>query len=76
MRLIDKDALIEAIREEYFLHDNRKLIIRLIEQQPSAKPEIIRCKDCVKCGFCGDETNLEIMGFYGFCSRAERRTDE
>ena len=46
MRLIDKDALIEEIREEYFLHDNRKLIIGLIEQQPSAEPEIIYCKDC------------------------------
>jgi len=34
---------------------------------------VVRCKDCVRCGFCGDATNLEVMGFYGYCSRGERR---
>lgn len=34
---------------------------------------VVRCKDCVHCGFCGDATNLQVMGFYGFCSRGERK---
>lgn len=34
---------------------------------------VVRCKDCIHCGFCGDATNLQVMGFYGFCSRGERK---
>ena len=34
---------------------------------------VVRCKDCKHCGFCGKETNLEVMGFYGYCSRGERK---
>ena len=37
--------------------------------------EVVRCKDCIHCGFCGRDTNLEVMGFYGYCSRGERRED-
>lgn len=36
---------------------------------------VVRCKDCVHCGYCGKETNLEVMGFYGFCSRGERKEE-
>lgn len=36
---------------------------------------VVRCKDCIHCGFCGKATNLEVMGFYGFCSRDERRKE-
>lgn len=36
---------------------------------------VVRCKDCIHCGFCGKATNLEVMGFYGFCSRGERRKE-
>jgi hypothetical protein len=34
---------------------------------------VTRCKDCKYCGFCGEATNLEVMGFYGFCSRGKRK---
>lgn len=35
--------------------------------------EVVRCKDCIHLGFCGEATNLEVMGFYGFCSRGQRK---
>ena len=34
---------------------------------------VVRCKDCARCGFCGEATNLEVMGFYGYCSRGKRK---
>ena len=36
---------------------------------------VTRCKDCARCGFCGEATNLEVMGFYGYCSRGKRKED-
>lgn len=40
----------------------------------NAFPEVVvRCKDCKYCGFCDEATNLEVMGFYGFCSRGKRK---
>lgn len=41
----------------------------------SWQPIIVYCRDCKHCGFCGKETNLEVMGFYGYCSRGERRDE-
>ena len=40
----------------------------------SAVP-VVRCKDCIHLGFCGEATNLEVMGFYGFCSRGQRKIE-
>lgn len=40
---------------------------------PSAQPEVIRCKDCLIHGVCRFEQGL---GLDGYCSQAERRTDE
>lgn len=40
---------------------------------PSAQPEIIRCKECLMHGVCRFEQGL---GLDGYCSQAERRTDE
>ena len=34
---------------------------------------VVRCRECKHLGFCGDATNLEVMGFYGYCSRGERK---
>ena len=34
---------------------------------------VVRCMECKHIGFCGDATNLEVMGFYGYCSRGERK---
>lgn len=47
---------------------------QLLDEIPAADvAPVVRCKDCVHCGFCGDATNLQVMGFYGFCSRGERK---
>ena len=47
---------------------------RVLKKIPAADvAPVVRCKDCVHCGFCGDATNLQVMGFYGFCSRGERK---
>lgn len=35
--------------------------------------DVVRCSECKYLGFCGDATNLEVMGFYGYCSRGERK---
>ena len=34
---------------------------------------VVRCGECKHLEFCGDATNLEVMGFYGYCSRGERK---
>ena len=41
----------------------------VIEQLPSAQPEIVRCKDCLMHGVCRFEQGL---GLDGYCSQAER----
>ena len=45
----------------------------MVENLPTADPEIIRCKDCLMHGVCRFEQGL---GLDGYCSQAERRTDE
>ena len=52
-------------------------VTELLENLPSAKPEIIRCKDCI-----GWDSDIEWCNRHGgtmqendFCSRAGRRTD-
>ena len=50
------------------------VVLRMIDDAPAADvTPVVRCKDCIHCGFCGDATNLQVMGFYGFCSRGERK---
>lgn len=52
-------------------------IEQIIDCAPAADvAPVVHCKDCVHCGFCGEATNLEVMGFYGFCSRGKRRDGE
>ena len=47
--------------------------LRCIEQAPTVDAvPVVRCRECKHLGFCGDATNLEVMGFYGYCSRGER----
>lgn len=38
-----------------------------------AHPEIVRCEDCFMHGVCRFE---QFLGLDGYCSKAERRTDE
>ena len=64
---------------------DKACIIGVLEEVPSAQPEIIRCKDCKYCDRGIDEDGvsfLKCLGWvYGgtheddFCSHAERRTD-
>ena len=50
--------------------------IEFVDLMPNDVVAVVRCKDCIRCGFCGADTNLEVMGFYGYCSRGERKEDE
>ena len=78
MRLIDADALgvgrcsKDILPAAYCAGWNG--LIELIEKAPTidAVP-VVRCLECKHLGFCGDATNLEVMGFYGYCSRGERK---
>ena len=78
MKLIDADALgvgrcsKDILPAAYCAGWNG--LIELIEKAPTidAVP-VVRCRECKHLGFCGDATNLEVMGFYGYCSRGERK---
>lgn len=49
-------------------------VVGILNELPAADVRsVVRCKDCVHCGFCGKETNLEVMGFYGYCSRGKQK---
>ena len=85
MDLIDRQAAIDALKELTANGTNKGMIfgedaVHRIEMLPSAQPEIVRCKDCNH--FYKDNLNQWcFLGKYGvkesgFCSRAERRTDE
>lgn len=73
MRLIDAYSAKEAI-EYTLVGDAASMAERVIDRQPTidAVP-VVRCRECKHLGFCGDATNLEVMGFYGYCSRGERK---
>lgn len=72
--LISRQAAIDMIRlyreDEAVDLDELESSIALM---PSAQPEVIRCKDCLMHGVCRFEQGL---GLDGYCSQAERRTDE
>lgn len=78
MRLIDVDELgvgrcsKDVLPAAYCAGWNG--LLGLIEKAPTVDAVVVtRCKDCKYCGFCGEATNLEVMGFYGFCSRGKRK---
>ena len=72
-RLIDAYSAKEAL--EYTLSgDSASMAERVIDSQPTVEAvPVVRCRECKHLGFCGDATNLEVMGFYGYCSRGERK---
>ena len=75
MRLIDADALKEGLKEKMFGHPFERIFVSsVVDSEPTidAVP-VVRCRECKHLGFCGDATNLEVMGFYGYCSRGERK---
>ena len=81
--LISRQAAIDAIRGEIEINGYSH-VVDVLEQMPSAQPEIIRCKDCryyqdnndgyphINCKWDANET----PDADDFCSGAERRTDE
>lgn len=73
MRLIDAYSAKEAI-EYTLVGDSASMAERVIDSQPTVDAvPVVRCRECKHLGFCGDATNLEVMGFYGYCSRGERK---
>ena len=83
MRLIDGDVAVENI-EEWLNSVGTALIgnglsytgelMGCIEDAPTVDAvPVVRCRECKHLGLCGDATNLEVMGFYGYCSRGERK---
>ena len=73
MRLIDAYSAKEAL-EYTLVGDTASMAERVIDSQPTVDAvPVVRCRECKHLGFCGDATNLEVMGFYGYCSRGERK---
>ena len=77
-RLIDADAFLKDILTagigKTIIEYSESNIGYMIRKRPTidAVP-VVRCRECKHLGFCGDATNLEVMGFYGYCSRGERK---
>ena len=72
-RLIDAYSAKEAL-EYTLVGDSASMAERVIDSQPTVDAvPVVRCLECKHLGFCGDATNLEVMGFYGYCSRGERK---
>ena len=78
--LISRQAAMVVFRCSGLDDDSKDTVVRVLEQLPSAQPEIIRCKDCKKnphwewvgCPMTGKNTRKPD----DFCSYAERRTDD
>ena len=87
MRLIDADFMVELIKAQITTNEDDKStagmaakrvmgrLIEFVNDLPTAQPEIIRCKDCVKREICRT-TNIWAVapGDDFFCADAERRT--
>ena len=86
--LISRQAAIDALVDENIidhmdtvydseLHRCKRAIVRILSQLPSAQPEIVRCKDCIKRDYCRT-TNIWAVppDDDWYCGDAERRTDE
>ena len=76
MSLINREALLSyadlwaSCGERYTAED----VIMMIKTAPTVDAvPVVHCRECKHLGFCGDATNLEVMGFYGYCSRGERK---
>ena len=77
MRLIDADSAKLSVSDYKIFRcqlGGLMDVAEFIDDQPTidAVP-VVRCRECKHLGFCGDATNLEVMGFYGYCSRGERK---
>ena len=88
-KLIDLDTAIDAIIKESntdgaYGYMDTKSIIDLLNDLPSAEPEIVRCKDCKYSDFAWLHDGQLYCRKHGgcswykddYCSYTERRTDE
>ena len=77
MRLIDADKFVLALMDASLSSVDEDTILDLVDSIRTVDAvAVVRCKDCIHCGFCGKETNLEVMGFYGYCSRGKRKDSD
>lgn len=94
MSAVSKADVLETYSDLYDVFEDNKAIYKELDKiydrlntLPYAKPEIIRCKDCIYFdryvdgiekyqwdGFCADWARNTYEDWY--CSRAERRTDD
>ena len=78
-RLIDADKLNEEFQNHYEVRNQKQnatmdeVCMMLFHAPTVDAVPVVRCMECKHIGFCGDATNLEVMGFYGYCSRGERK---
>ena len=80
MSLINREARLSFEKMDAELcatcgeHHTAEDVIMMIKTAPTVDAvPVVRCRECKYLGFCGDATNLEVMGFYGYCSRGERK---
>ena len=76
MSLINREALISYVDlcASCGEHNTAEDVIMMIKTAPTVDAvPVVRCRECKHLGVCGDATNLEVMGFYGYCSRGERK---
>ena len=80
MSLINREVLLSFEKMDADLcatcgeHHTAEDVIMMIKTAPTVDAvPVVRCRECNHLGFCGDATNLEVMGFYGYCSRGERK---
>ena len=80
MSLINREVLLSFEKMDadlcatYGEHHTAEDVIMMIKTAPTVDAvPVVRCRECKHLGFCGDATNLEVMGFYGYCSRGERK---
>ncbi len=76
---ISRQAAIDAHYEYCNKHPDAGFPVwslKILEDLPSAQPEIIRCKDCIFHGLCRTSTRWAVAPKDDwFCADAERRTD-
>ena len=80
MSLINREVLLSFEKMDADLcatcgeHHTAEDVIMMIKTAPTVDAvPVVRCRECKHLGFCGDATNLEVMGFYGYCSRGDRK---
>ena len=79
--LISRQAAIDAIRGEIEINGYSH-VVDVLEQLPSAQPEITRCKDCKfyrqEIDMCDEpySTAHNVVHEDDFCSKAERKEHE